>query len=340
MKRTFLCLLSLLLCMTLLLGCTNDPAGNPDTDDEENTDQTPDDGTKPEPEPEPEPERTDFRVLLSSDIHCTHLAEWYEVPYEERMQMWVDAVLEEHSNHPIDLLILNGDLSLDHWQHNGGGSWINESVSTTQQFVDEFIYQLPVEIPVLVMPGNHEQFGNTDWYLITGNDRQESFVLGNNLFIALDTFAGELDPDYHHDGVYTGVDMDFVNELVAEHPDKDIWLIAHYFDMAKESEAFKDFLRNNKNIRGLFHGHIHITDVQELGEEYNNLTIAVTGNFAYTKDTATTEDILTSFWGFRDLVITKDEASSRYIIAESVATVNGKEYEIERAEIDEVVYFK
>ncbi len=332
MKRIY----AFLLAMLMLLCCMATSC-NEQTPDEEPFEAPPvEEPEQPDPEiePQPEPVRTDFRVLISSDIHCTHLLEWYEVDYRDRMQLWVDAVLYEHEQQPIDLIILNGDLSLDHWAHSGGGSWLRESRSTTEEFVNDFVSQLPEEIEIYVMPGNHEQFDNLDWWFITGNDRQEYTVLGNNLFIMSDNFAGELNPDYHHDGVYTGVDMDFVNAAIAEHPDKDIWLISHYFDMSKESAEFKDLLKNNDRVKGLFHGHIHTTAVQELGEEYNDLTIAVTGNFAYTKES----DILGSFWGFRDLVITADDASSRYIIADSEAVVDGQHVIVDRSEIQEVIY--
>ena len=49
-------------------------------------------------------------------------------------------------------------------------------------------------------------------------------------------------PDYHHDGKYTGVDMDFVSEQLALHPDKDVWLIGHYFNVDAESDAFCQLL--------------------------------------------------------------------------------------------------
>ncbi|MBQ7337664.1 MAG: metallophosphoesterase [Clostridia bacterium] len=339
MKRTFLSILCLLMAVLMLMsGCTTTPDETPDPTPDEGADvagdETVDPELQPDPEPQPEPVETDFRVIISSDIHCTHLLEWYGVNYRDRMQMWVDAILYEHEQDPIDLIILNGDLSLDHWLYNKGGTWLSEGVSTTEEFVEDFVSQLPEEIPIFIMPGNHEQFGNDDWWFITGNDRQEYTVLGNNLFIMPDTFAGELDPDYNHDGVYTGVDMDFVNAAIAEHPDKDIWLIGHYFDMSRESAEFKELLRTNERIKGLFHGHIHVPDVQELGAQYNDLTIAVTGNFAYTK----AADVLGSFWGFRDLVITADGASSRYIIADSEAVIDGKEVVVEREEINEVKY--
>jgi hypothetical protein len=187
-----------------------------------------------------------------------------------------------------------------------------------------------------MIAGNHEQYSYEQWEEIVGNERQEYYVLGNNLFLVVDTFRGELDPDYHHDGKYVGVDMDFVNEVLAEHGDKDIWIMGHYFDMSQESEEFKALLRDNLNVRGLFQGHTHQTSIIDLGEEYNDLTIAQTGNFAYTK----AADIESSFWGFRDLIITADGAKSGYIVVESEAVINGKQTEVERQIVDVVQYGK
>ena len=337
MKRSTLSLLCLLLALLFVLGSctapqTEDPIDPPADETKQPQDSTPD--PEPEPEPEPEPVRTDFRVILSSDIHCTHLLEWYNVPYRERMQHWVDSIIAEHEENPIDLLIIGGDVSLDFWAHSGGGSWINEEHSSADEFYTDYVMQLPNEIQVVMIAGNHEQYSYEQWEDITLNERQEYYVLGNNLFLLVDTFRGELDPDYHHDGVYVGVDMDYVNEVLDKHGDKDIWLVGHYFDMSKESEEFKDLLRENTNIRGLFQGHTHLTTAIELGEEYNDLTIAQTGNFAYTKES----DIIGSFWGFRELVITADSAQSGYIIVDSVAVINGQKKTIERNVTNVVVY--
>jgi alpha-beta hydrolase superfamily lysophospholipase len=42
-----------------------------------------------------------------------------------------------------------------------------------------------------------------------------------------DNYAGELDPDYHHDGVYTPTDLSFVRKAMAEYPDLPVILIGH-----------------------------------------------------------------------------------------------------------------
>lgn len=367
MRRLFclICALALLLGLLCVSGCKKEQPSSPEDpllpeqpldpegpDGPQSPDEPPGDGEPsdpgdvtdpPEPneppeavDPPPPAESEEYRILLTSDIHCTHLLEWYGVSYRERMQHWVDAVLAEHERDPFDLIVIMGDVSLDFWEHQGGGSYLNEGYSSTEEFVEDFVGQLPGNIPVVMLAGNHEQYSNGDWLKITGNERQGSYVLGDQLFLFLDTFSGELDPDYHHDGKYVGVDMDFVNEQLEAHPDKDVWLIAHYFNMDKESDAFRQLLKTDDRIRGLFQGHTHLTVPIGLGKQYNSLIIAQTGNFAYTKAT----DVAGNFWGFRDLVITEEGAVSQYIIAESEAYIDGKLTHIERSETGLVKYRK
>ena len=274
----------------------------------------------------------DLRVLLSSDIHCTDLLEWYGVDYRTRMQHWVDSVLWEHAESPIDLLIINGDISLDYWIN--GGSILKKGEGTAQIFVNEYLSQLPDEIAVFVLPGNHEQYSDEDWLALTGNHRQGYMELGGRLFILLDNFAGNLDPDYHHDGVYTPSDVAYIEELMAQHPEKDVYLIAHYFDTSAESAEFKRLVKGNDRIKALFAGHTHKSGIIELDGAWGNKTIAQTGNFAYFKDSAKQ-----SFWGYRELIITEENAYSQYIIAESEATVDGINKKFARTILNQACYY-
>lgn len=284
--------------------------------------------------PETEPQEDALRVIISSDIHCTNLQEWYNVRYRTRMQHWVDTILKEHAENPIDLLIINGDISLDYWINGGSVLTYGEDRATAKIFINNYLSQLPDEIPVFVMPGNHEQYSNEDWLALTGNNRQGYMFVGGKLFICLDNFAGELDPTYNHDGVYTGTDVAYVNELMETYPDCDVYLVAHHFDTTKESAAFRKLLKDSDRIKGLFSGHTHKTAIIQLGAAYGNKTIAQTGNFAYYKDSAKE-----SFWGFRELVITDTDAYSQYIIGESTATIDGAMTTFERTIRAQVTYY-
>ena len=93
-------------------------------------------------------------------------------------------------------------------------------------------------------------------------------------------------------------------------------------------------LHLNDRIIALFAGHTHKSGILEPGQSFGGKTIAQTGNFAYFKDSANQ-----SFWGFRELVITEKEGYSRYIIAESDATVDGVKRHFDRVLLNQVVYY-
>jgi predicted MPP superfamily phosphohydrolase len=225
MKRLLVLFLAFLL---LLVGCTDGtpPSGSSTT-------------TMPPPPEEPAPTGEVYRVLFSSDVHCTDLQTYQDVGNDVRMQHWVDSILAEHAREPIDLLVINGDTSLDHVSF--GGAELSGRPITTRTFVDNYLSQLPKEIAVFVMPGNHEQHSHQKWLSITGNKRQGYRVLGDNLFIFLDTYNADLDPTTHHNGEYSGVDVSYIKTLMDTYPTHNIYLISHYFDMDKEP-ALRDLL--------------------------------------------------------------------------------------------------
>lgn len=273
-----------------------------------------------------------LHVVFSSDIHCTYLKEWYSVNYNVRIQHWVNTLIKEHEENPIDLLVINGDISLDYWIH--GGSVLEDGNKTSKYFLNSFLSQLPKDIPVIILPGNHEQYSDEEWFSITGNHRQGYYRLNGTLFIFPDTFGGELDPDYHHDGEYIGADVTYIKEVMAENPDCDVYLVAHHFDTEKESAAFKKLVRETDRIKGLFSGHTHQTAVIQLDASWGNKTLAQTGNFSYVKNNITEE-----FWGFRELIITEDAAYSQYVMAESSAKINGVTTSFERTLSEQVTYY-
>ena len=264
----------------------------------------------------------DHRVLLTSDVHYTYLTTWYGVTAEDRMQAWVDAILYEHSLRPFDLIVIVGDTSLDHWKWNGGGSYLKDGVTTTKEFMEKYVSQLPQDVPLFVMAGNHEQFGNEKWKEITGNDRQGSVVLGNDLYLFVDSFAAELDPDYHHDGVATAPDLAFIYSEMEKYPEHNVYLISHAFDIKKGGSEFAALV-SDPRVVALFQGHTHRCDVDLLSKVYGGKKLLHTGHFSYTAHDSTRQQIRESFWGFRDIVTVGKRSISRYIVAESKATVEG-----------------
>lgn len=272
-----------------------------------------------------------LRVIISSDMHCTDLQTWYEVDYRERLQFWVDSIIKEHKQSPIDLLVINGDVSLDHWA--AGGSVLKYGKGTTQIFMDEYVSQLPNDISVFIIPGNHEQYSDADWYSLTGNHRQGYRVLGSNLFLFMDNYASNLNPTKHSDGTYSQTDVSYIKEMMNQYPNYNVYIIAHYFDTANESSELKKLVSENERVKALFAGHTHYSTVTNLGGEWGSKTIAQTGNFSFNDVYPTTET-----WGFRELVIQSDYSYSQYIQVESDVVINGSAVHFSRSTKNRVGY--
>ena len=257
----------------------------------------------------------ELRVLITSDLHYQNLGNINTLTglsKEERLKKWVDYVNKEHAEDPFDLIVINGDLTLDYCAESGGEVLYENSGNNglIGEFVTNYISQLPEDVPVYIMPGNHEQYGNENWNNITKCDRQGYMILNNSLFLFLDNYNDNLDPTEASDGTYTKTDVDYINKMMNQYPSCDVYLIAHYFDTEYESSnnsQFKNLVATNDRIKGLFQGHTHNAYTIALGEEWGNKTIAQTGSFANTDADGD------KFWGFRELIITPHSAYSQFI---------------------------
>lgn len=251
-----------------------------------------------------------YRVLITSDIHCTDLEDWYGVSNEARLEHWLCQIHAEHAQQPFDLILIPGDISLDYHENR---TPFDKGYSTAYLFMKMYGSRLPEGVPVLVTAGNHEQFPEEVWQKITGNKRQCHAVVGNHTFIMLDGFREALLPTYDSADVYSPMDVGYIRELLDRYPDNHVWLLSHWFEMKEESEEFRRLVAGEPRIKGLFMGHSHEHQLIPLGPEFGNKVIAQTGNFSYTMSGAHTG----GFWGFRDLLIREEKAVSRYIMVDS-----------------------
>ena len=180
------------------------------------------------------------------------------------------------------------------------------------------------DVPLYILPGNHDAFKDDRWLEMTGNHRQETFKLGNNVFVMMDSYANNLEVTTNQGGEYflSPMDTQYLKNQVEAYPDCNIYLVSHHFGWNRaENASFRQVVAENDNIVALFQGHEHKIDIVNLGLTYHKAKIFNTGNFSYTGD----EDrINTTFWGFRDLLILEENAYSRYIIADSHAQIKGK----------------
>jgi len=255
------------------------------------------------------------RILIASDIHWCHM-DWYGVPTKERVARFFRHVEEEYEKDPFSALLLLGDYSLDHWKWNIKGSWLANGVSYTKKMADAMLPRFAkLGIPIAMIAGNHEQYGETLWQELTGHTRTDHVVVDDLLFILPDTFGGDLDPAEHSDGTYVGVDVDFVEELMARYPTHKVILCAHHFAPQRESEAFRTLVRENDRILCLFGGHVHRSNIVPLGEAWGNKTLLYTGHYSY--NDGKNGPVTHCMWGFRDLVVEENTLTSRYITPEN-----------------------
>lgn len=260
------------------------------------------------------------RVLICSDVHLCHF-DWHGRSSEARMDNMIRQMNEYYEEKPYEAVVCLGDCSLDHWKWQVKGSWIEKGLSNTERFVKDYASRL--KTPLYMIPGNHEQYGDALWQKFVGTPRQFSFTLGGYLFVMCDNYAGELDPDYHHDGVYTPTDLNFVRKALAEHPHLPVILCTHNVDRDEEPEEFYQFLKEETRITVVLCGHEHRPYTYEYGEAAGNICAWYNGHYA---DVAGKRDIREMMWGFGDMVLTEEGVELRYVEPENDIMLNGEPY--------------
>lgn len=272
------------------------------------------------------------RILLASDIHyCEH--GWFGISRDEKAENLCADLSAEYEKHPYSALLLLGDYSLDHWVWDTKGTYLTKGISDTKLFVDRYLGRMvPEGVEVRMIAGNHEQYGEELYRKLTGFNRRDHLICGNTLFILTDTFGGDLDPTDHSDGTYIGVNMADITALMTKHSDKKVIICAHCFDMEQESEEFKALLRSENRILCLICGHNHKSIVSTTGAENGNKPILYTGNYSYSGE----KDPKRCLFGYRELIITDESITSKYISRPHVYTVNGETFTSEYTEQDEI----
>ena len=232
------------------------------------------------------------RILLASDIHHCHLT-WYGLSSEERMERLIRDLNEEYRRDPYEVILFLGDYSLDFWEWDTKGCYLNEGRSFTREFVERYCPRLPS--PYLMIPGNHEQYGEDMWRSLTGCSRKGVWTTDGWLFILLDNFSANLDPD------------------------RRVVLCSHHFDFEKETpEACR--LVQDPRIVCMASGHVHLSDIVTLPDALGGKKILRTGHYSY----AAAPNPLEFMHGFREIILTEDALFSRYITPENRIVLDGK----------------
>ncbi len=245
------------------------------------------------------------RVIIITDIHNCHL-DWYDMPTAERMELMCEVLKKEYEFKPYDCILALGDYSLDYWKWNIKGSYMwDVPVSRTDEFMKLYCSKFPAES--FLIPGNHELYSEEDWKHFTGFPREFSVVYGNYVFVMLDTFAGDLAPKEHSDGVYLGLNVELIKEVLANHPDKKIILGTHDIDIRKESEEARELIAGEKRIVCAFAGHTHRDNTVILPDEWRNLSVIYCGDFSYNSGRQKEKN-----WGYRILDLGGAAISTEY----------------------------
>jgi len=263
------------------------------------------------------------RIILLTDVHLCQF-DWYGKTSEDRLEKMISDLNEEHKKEPIDMILMLGDYSLDYWGWEPYGSYAVNGISNTKRFMQEYACRLPC--PIYLIPGNHEQYTHETWEKITGFKRQFSVVYNNNLFLMLDTFGDNLDAPEHNDGTYSGSDVNYITEQMAQHPDKNVFLCSHYFYPENESEQFKALLKNNDRILALFAGHSHVINPLPMGPDAGDKISYICGQYSYANSFVTNPE--ETPWGYRELRFSDEGIFTEYIVPEAVLQIDGKQVQI------------
>ena len=259
-----------------------------------------------------------LKVLLASDIHNCH-AGWYGMSNGERMADLVRCLEEAKKERDYDLTLCLGDVSLDFWAWNEGGSYLwDPPVSRTAEFMEKIMPAFPG--PFYITPGNHEQYSPEDWLRITGQPREQIVCRDEAVFVLLDSFSGNLGPAENSDGTYRPVNCALIREALRKAGDRPVFLCSHWFDKELEGEEFKSLLREESGIRALFCGHDHFSYIPFTEEEAGHKPILHTGHFSYSGD----KDPCRFYRGWRELTVYDDGSwESFYRVPEQVIRYPG-----------------
>ena len=246
------------------------------------------------------------RLLLATDIHNCQF-DWYDMKTEDRMELFTKSLIDEYERKPYDAIVTLGDYSLDFWAWNEGGSYLWETpVSRTDEFIKKYVSRMPTDF--YMIPGNHEQYGNEIWQKIVGTPREYVIEYGEYVFVMLDTFAGELDPKRHHDGIYTGINTEFLSSVLCDYKDKKVILCAHDISIAEESDAARNLILENKNVICAFTGHTHRDNASILPISWRSLPVFYCGDFSSSSKESGERN-----WGYRLLDVSSDAILTEYV---------------------------
>ncbi len=263
------------------------------------------------------------KLLILTDLHLCHIA-WHGMAPEARLEQMITQVNERILTFAPDALLMLGDYSLDFWQWNVGGSMhFDPPVSNTTRFVQDFVSRLTMK-PIM-LPGNHEQYGQDAWKQITTCDRSFRLDLPSLTLLGLDAFGSDLDPAENSDGTYTSPDLSAISAALTETA-APLLLFAHHFDPEKDTPAVVDAIGGEERILALFAGHTHVISA----EQYGTKPLFRCGHYSYPRGS-----LLDHPWGWREVIVDDSCLKTYYYVPETHPEIDGKSYHQPQTILDE-----
>lgn len=268
------------------------------------------------------------RFLLVSDMHYTTQESTKELkllypesntslaagdifgyPQRDKIEAVYQAIVDEHNEHPLDGVLVLGDLSIDDYDFR------KLPLNYCQKFKEDCMDRLPC--PAYAQPGNHDSHLNETWREVFGYDRQFTVEFGDTVFLMADTFRTV--PASSASGApYNPIDPEFVKEALAKYKGKTIFLCAHHVNPKEGGTELADLIRDNPEIKCLFRGHTHHNSVTDLGEEYGNKPLVDIGGYGYNGMSVDGKYTFSVYdhkwaWGYEIIEITETHANLRHI---------------------------
>jgi 3',5'-cyclic AMP phosphodiesterase CpdA len=179
-----------------------------------------------------------MRFVIGSDSHYGQK----DTPYRQYLETAVDRITLQHKSSPFDFAVINGDIVHDDISYFGEAKKILDSLPMTYY----------------VTQGNHDMANPQQWESAWNRPLNYDIRKGQTAMLFASTSNAK--------GEYLPPDLDWLEARFREYGTiKDILLFIHippvkFTANAIESKRFIDMVKNQSNLRAVFHGHEHDKD--------------------------------------------------------------------------------
>lgn len=254
------------------------------------------------------------RFLLVSDMHYTTDLSYAEYAarhpgarasaasgsafgktQREKVEKVYSDIAREHSEAPLDAVLVLGDLSVDDYDFR------RFPENYCKKFKEECMDRLPC--PAYAIPGNHDSYPDEIWHAIFGYDREYVLPIGDTVFIMADNFADlPANPDDPAAGSKrTPLSENLLEEAARLYPGKRYVLCSHYLTEESFSDKCRRMVRDWDELLIMYTAHTHVQEVTDMGDEFGGKRLVDIGGYGYSgkrTDSGWVFDIYDYAWGW------------------------------------------